>query len=143
MPIRPNDPYMNFNFTVEIEGIEAAGFLEVSGIVAETAVVEYREGNMPGQSLKLPGQTRFGNVTLKRGISRSTALWNWYKSVIDGDADRRNVSIILLNTRREEVRRWNLFEAWPCKFEAAPLNAKGNDVVIETLEIVAERIELA
>lgn len=142
MPIRPNDPYMNFNFTVEIEGLEAAGFLEVSGIVAETEVVEYREGNMPGQALKLPGQTRFGNVTLKRGVSRSNVLWNWHKTVADGDADRRNVSIILLNTRREEVRRWNLYEAWPCKFETAPLHAKGNDVAIETLEIVCERIEL-
>lgn len=142
MPIRNNDPYMNFNFTVEIEGLEAAGFMEVSGIVAETAVIEYREGNMPGQSIKLPGQTRFGNVTLKRGISRNNVLWTWYQTVVQGDPDRRNMSIILLNTRREEVRRWNIFEAWPCKFETAPLNAKGNEVAIETLEIVCERIEV-
>ena len=142
MPIRPDDPYMNFNFSVEIEGIEAAGFMEVSGIIVETEVVEYRQGNMPGQPLKLPGQTRFGNITLKRGVSRSNTLWTWYQSVVQGDADRRSLSIILLNTRREEVRRWNVYEAWPCKYETSQLNAKGNEVLIETLEVVCERIEV-
>ncbi len=136
-------PFLNFNFIVEIDNIESAGFSEVSGIVAQTDIIEYRNGNSLGSSVKMPGRTHFGNVTLHRGITLSNDLWNWHKTVTDGEVQRRNVAIILLDAKHQAVRRWILFEAWPCKYQTAPLIAKGNEVAIETLEIVCERIELA
>ncbi len=144
MAHREGDPYGNYNFIVEIEGIEVAGFSELSGISSETEVIEYRTGNDPaGAVRKLPGLHKFGDVTLKRGITNSDALWQWRKSVTDGDLQRRAVSVILLDEARQEVKRWNIFEAWPSKYVVADLRAAGNEVAIETLVITCERVELA
>jgi phage tail-like protein len=136
-----NDPYKNFNFLVEIDGIARAAFSEVSGLVSETTVVEYRSGSEFG-TRKLPGLTKYANIVLKRGITQDKDLWHWRKSVIDGDVQRRNGTIKLLDDQRQEVLRWNFREGWPCKWEGPAFNAKSNEVAIETLEIAHEGLEL-
>ena len=136
------DPYRKFNFIVEIDGIQAAAFAEVSGLESETAVIEYRTG-ADFLTRKLPGLTKYGNVVLKRGVTRSTELWDWRKSVTDGNIQRRNGAVVLLDASRKPVLRWNFFEGWPCKWVGPDLNASANEIAIETLEIAVERIELA
>jgi phage tail-like protein len=136
------DPYGAFNFLVEIEGVDVAGFTEVSGLESETDIIEYRTGDEVGTVRKLPGLSKYQNVTLKRGFTNSAALWEWRKTVIDGQTERKSVSIILLDHKREEVGRWNLFEAWPCRWIGPEFNAKTNEVAIESIEICHERIEL-
>jgi phage tail-like protein len=137
-----NDPYKAFNFLVEIDGIAHAVFSEVTGLESETAVIEYRAG---GENVvrKLPGLTKFGNITLKRGITQDAELWNWRKSIVDGNIDRRNGSIVLLDDNRSPVVRWNFHNAWVCKWEGPALSAKSNEVAIETMEIAHEGLELA
>ena len=137
-----NDPYKAFNFLVEIDGIAHAVFSEVTGLESETAVIEYRAG---GENVvrKLPGLTKFGNIVLKRGITQDAELWNWRKSIVDGDIDRRNGSIVLLDDKRSPVVRWNFHNGWICKWEGPALSAKSNEVAIETMEIAHEGLELA
>lgn len=138
------DPFGRFNFLLEIEGVTEAGFSEVGGLANETEVIEYREGNDKVNSpRKLPGLTKYSNITLKRGVTADNSLWNWRKTVIDGAVERRNGSIILLDASRTEILRWNFYSGWPCKWEGPTLNAKSNEVAIETLEIAHERLELA
>ena len=137
-----NDPYKNFNFLVEIDGIARAAFSEVSGLESETSVIEYRSGSEFG-TRKLPGLTKYANIVLKRGITQDAELWNWRQSVIEGNVDRRNGSIILLDDQRTEVIRWNFREGWPCKWQGPGLNAKNEEVAIELLEIAHEGLELA
>lgn len=135
-------PYRNFNFRVEIDGLPETGFSEV--VVPETriAVVEYREGgDHTSATRKLPGRAKVGNVVLRRGIDQDLSLWNWFRAVRDGDLDRRNVSIILLDATRAEVRRWAVQHAWPTAYTFGPLEGRGNEVVIETLELTCERVE--
>src|SRR5262249_2150097 len=89
-------PFRNFNFRAEIEGVAAADFSEVDGLVSETEVIEYRTGSMPGTgSLKLPGRTRFSNLVLRRGLTRDAELWNWWRAIVEGQPDRRTVSVVL------------------------------------------------
>jgi phage tail-like protein len=136
-------PYRNFNFRVEIEGVEAAGFSEVVVPEAEVAVVEYREGGDRELSVrKLPGLVRYGNVVLKRGISRDLTLYQWFRAIVRGDLQRRDVAIVLADREHEPVRRWLVRGAWPCKYEGPALNAKSNEVAIETLELACESIEI-
>ncbi|MEZ5286229.1 MAG: phage tail protein [Vicinamibacterales bacterium] len=137
-----NDPLSGFNIRVEISGITAAGFTECTGLSSETEVVSYREGT-DRRVRRLPGLTKFANVTLKRGISTDRALWDWRQAVVDGQVDRRVVSIVLMDAARNEVARWNLFEAWPAKWEGPTLNASSSAVAIETLEIAHEGLEWA
>ena len=115
MPRRDIDPYASYNFLLEIEGVSQAGFSECTGLNIENTPIEYRDGNEDITPRKLPGLMKYGNVTLKRGITQSTELVTWLKTVMDGDISRRGVSIILLDEKRQEVVRWNLREAWACK----------------------------
>jgi phage tail-like protein len=137
------DPYGNYNFVVEIDGITRAWFQQCSGFDATTDVVEHREGGDNLTPRKLPGMTKFGNISLKWGMTDDRELYDWHRRVVDGDIERKNGSIVLRNRRGEEVARWNFVRAWPTKWDFPDLNAEGNDVAIETLELAHEGIARA
>ena len=134
------DPYKNFNFLVEIDGITTAAFSDCTGLESEVDVIEYREGG--DRSIrKLVGLPRFGDITLKRGITKSAELQTWHREILNGVSDRRNVAIVLLDDERTEVVRWNVFHAFPRKWEGPHLHASGNEVAIETLVLCCEGVE--
>jgi phage tail-like protein len=137
------DPYRNFRFRVEINGLPVAGFSEVTGLAATTDVIEYREGNEPARVRKLPGLRKCANVTLKRGVTGSLELYNWHKQIETGQtaAARRTVIIVVADDAGADRVRFLVHEAWPAKYEPSPLDARGHEVVIETLELANEGIE--
>lgn len=137
-----DDPYRAFNFLVEIDGVTVAGFSEVSGLTTETDIVEYRNGNEEITVRKLPGLRKFTNISLKRGYTQGRELWEWRKKVMDGQTERQSGAIVLLDEARETALRWNFREGWPSKWEGPSLNAKNNEVAIESLEIAVEHLEL-
>jgi phage tail-like protein len=138
-----HDPYKNFRFRVEIDSLQVAGFSEVTGLTTTTDVIDYREGNEPARVRKLPGLHKHANVTLKRGITGSLELYNWHKQILTGDiaGARRTVIIIVADDTGADQVRFIVREAWPAKYEASDLSAKGSDVLIETLELANEGIE--
>jgi phage tail-like protein len=135
------DPYRNFNFLVEIDGITQAGFSDCTGMGSNTDPIEYREGGFDRTVHKLPGQPKYNNIVLKWGLTDSRELYEWYRDVTKGKIVRKSGSIILLDLDGTEKVRWNFFEAWPTKWTGADLSAKGTDVAIETLELAHEKIE--
>ena len=142
MPAR-RDPFKNYSFLVEIDGIASSAFKSVSGLAAEAEVIEYREGSdAVSSSRKLPGRVRYPNVRLSRGLTTSRDLWDWWQTVVDGTVERRNVAITLLDDSRTPVLRWLLREAWVAKFEGPEFDASKNEVAIETIELAHERLEL-
>ncbi|MFL6332169.1 MAG: phage tail protein [Pyrinomonadaceae bacterium] len=143
MARRATDPFASFNFKLEIEGITVAGFSEVTGLNQESNVIDYREGQEPITPRKLPGLNKFGNITMKRGISPDLSVYNWRKTVTDGDIERRNASIVLHNEKHEEVVRWNLVNAWPSKYVGPDLKANANEMAIESIELTHEGVERA
>jgi phage tail-like protein len=137
------DPYANFNFRVEIDGITRAAFQECSGFESSVDVIEHREGGTNTTPLKLPGMTKYSNIVLKWGIADDRDLYDWHRQVIQGDIQRRNGAIVLLDRRGTPVARWNFQRAWPCKWNGPDFNAEGTDVAIETLELAHEGVERA
>lgn len=135
------DPYRNFRYLVEIDGIAQAGFSEATIPDSTQDPIEYREGNEPPTARKLPGLIKYGNVTLKWGITDSMDLYNWRKLVEDGKDARRNMAIVLLDEEGNPAARWEFNEAWPSKYDAPDLSAKGTDIAVETLEIVHEGLK--
>ena len=135
-----NDPYRNFRFRVEIDGITQAGFNECSFADTSVEPVEYREGTDPTHPRKLSGQTKYGDVTLKWGITDSTELYDWFILVVEKGAldNRRNVAITLVDEAGDDKSRWELAECWPKKYDPTDLNAKGNDIGIEALDFCTE-----
>lgn len=135
-----NDPYGNYNFLVEIDGITRAAFHEVSGFDSTIDVIEYREGGENTTLHKLPGMTKYNNIVLKWGLTDDIELYNWHRSAIGGRLERKNGSIVLLDRSGQEKARWNFFRAWPSKYDGPDFNAEGNDVAIETLELAHEGV---
>jgi phage tail-like protein len=137
------DPYKNFRFLVEVDGIVQAGFSEVSGFGSNVEVIEYREGGDPSTVRKLPGKVSYPDITFKWGVTDSHELYDWHRTAVNGQTQRKNGSIILQDDTGQEKVRWNFFNAWPSKWDGPDFNAKGNDVAIDTLTISCERAERA
>jgi phage tail-like protein len=137
------DPYKNFRFLVEIDGVVQAGFSDVSGFGSNVEVIEYREGGDAATVRKLPGKVSYPDITLKWGITDSRELYDWHRAAVNGAIQRKNGSIILLDDAAQEKLRWNFFGAWPSKWDGADFTAKGNDVAIDTLTVSCERVERA
>ena len=137
-----NDPYRNYRFRVEIDGIEQAGFADATIPDVSTTSTDYREGTDPTHSRKLSGLTAYGNVTLKWGLTDSMELYEWRKQVIENGAQgaRKNLSLVLVDEAGKDKTRWNIMEAWPTKYDASDFSAKGNDVIIENLDLVCEEV---
>ncbi len=132
-----NDPYLSFNFLVEIEGLVVGGFSEVTGLTIEIEVEEYREGGLNAYMHKLAGPPRYpSNLVLKHGLTDSDTLWAWHQAVARGTIQRKNGSIMLLNSAGEEQWRWNFTDAYPVRWVGPDLRAGSAEVAIETLELV-------
>ncbi|ATF14768.1 phage tail protein [Brevibacillus formosus] len=132
------DPYRKFRYRVEMDGIQQAGFSEVSGFDASVDVVEYREGNEVITPRKLPGLAKYGNITLKWGVTDSMDLYNWMQDTIQGKVARKTVTIIAINEAGDDVATWKVIEAWPTKYTAPDFNGTSSEVAIEQLEIAHE-----
>jgi phage tail-like protein len=147
-PVQREDPYGAFNFLIEVPDVADDGrsvqgsFSEVSGLGMEIAVVEYRNGSEDITPRKLPGLAKYPNVTLKRGITGDLSFWRWILATAQGEIQRRDASIVLLDEKRQPVLRWRLHRAWPCKWTGPGLNASTNEVAMETLELAHEGLRI-
>jgi phage tail-like protein len=131
---RPPDPYMVFRFLVEIAGLRVGGFSEVTGLEVRTEVDEYREGGLNDYVHKLAKETRYLNLTLKRGITDATEIWDWHQQIVNGDIRRRAITVVLLDSLKREKWRWNFRDAYPVKWNGTDLNATSTVVAVESIE---------
>ena len=138
-----DDPFRNFKFRVEIDGIAEAAFSEVAIGETSTEAIDYREGTEPNHVRKLPGMTKYGNITLKRGVTDSQVIYQWHKDIVDGKIGekRKSITIVVIDEAGKDKARFVVSECWPTKYDPSDLNGKGNEVFIEVLELVNEGIE--
>lgn len=137
------DPFRTFNFRVEFDGLPVSSFSECSGLSAEGDAVEYREGTDPVNTVrKLIGLRKYTNITLRRGYTADTSLWDWHKEIVNGKTTRKNGTITLIDEVGNEVIRWTVENAWPNKIEGPSFNATSNEVAMESLELVHEGLAL-
>lgn len=146
MPDDRISPYSAFNFQVAIDGQEAAGFSEITGLGAEITIAEYRNGNDPENHVrKIPNISKVSDITLKRGIIKSQDWWDWINKTrkFGWRAQKKSVTITLMDeANKENVEKWTLQNVVPIKYTGPSLNAKGgSDVAMEELVLSAEGIK--
>jgi phage tail-like protein len=136
-------PLPKFHFQVEWGGTKI-GFTEVTGLEVTTDVIEYRDGVSPEfHKVKMPGMQKFSNITLKRGKFKSdNQFYDWWNTQQMNTVERRDLTISLLNENHEPVFVWKVKNAWPIKVNATDLKADGNEVAIETIELVHEGLTM-
>lgn len=141
----PKYPLTSLHFRVSWgDSNNTSAFSEVSGLTLESEPIEYRDGDDTSLTVrKIPGLRKYGNVTLKRGIVRAeNGFWEWWNEIQAGTVKRRTVLVSLLNEKQAPVMNWEIRDAWPVKVEGPSLNAKGNEVAIETLEFAHEGMKV-
>ncbi|MDH5463417.1 MAG: phage tail protein [Nitrosopumilus sp.] len=132
----------NSQFTVSLGG-ETATFQEVILPESEIEVIEYRNGSDISSGVrKIPGLVKYSNLILKRGLVKSPKLYEWFKQIKQGSLERRDIIVNILNEEREPFATWRLRNCWPIKYSGPTLNAQGNEIAIETLEIATEDVDV-
>jgi len=148
MPVYRDDPYAGYNFEVVVTNISNDGkavrgsFAEASGLEAAMDPIEYRNGSEDITVRKLPGLKKFTNITLKRGVTGDLAFWNWIVQGLNGTIFRTEGAILLLNEAKQEVMRWKFKRGWITKCTQPSMNAKNNEVAMETVEICHEGLSI-
>ena len=129
-------PLPKFHFEVKW-GSTVMSFQEVSGLDAETQVIEYRAGsNKVFSTVKMPGIKKFTNVTMKKGIFKADKkFWDWFSEIKMNTIKRVPITISLLDEDGAPTMVWTLANAWPTKITGTDLKAAGNEVAVEAIEI--------
>jgi phage tail-like protein len=138
------DPFRAYNFKLQIQGVTEGHFTQVTGLEVEVHPIRYREGGSTQVVHVIPGPVTYGDVTLSYGLTSSVELWQWLMSAVQGNVERRNVSILMLDSAgATEVVRWDLTNAWPARWRGAPLDALNREIAIESLTLVFETLQRA
>lgn len=140
--IKRIDPILLSNFVVDF-GSGPQGFAEVILPIPHAEVLSYREGDeKEGTSRQIPGRIKYSHAIMRRGIIPANDLYVWWKTVQDGQPQRRDVIISVLDSKGMVQKRYKVTGAWPCKYQTSPLKATGNEVFIEEIELACERLDL-
>ena len=141
MPMREPRPASYFRLT--LGGKESVGvFKEASGFDSETEVIEHKAIDENGRphTRKVAGGIKWSNITLKRGVDESLDIWKWREQVIQEgpDKSRTNGSVALIDYSGSTIATWSFEQGWPIKYTGATLNAGGNEVAVEEIQICHE-----
>jgi len=138
------DPLIGFHFALDVQGTIKGYFTECGGIGSESEIAEQKVVNEKGVQvvLKVPGRLKWGDITLKRGLTSSMDLWKWRKQIEDGDVKgaRKNGSIIMFDQNLTPVAQWDFKNAWPSKISGPTPKSDGNEITLEEMTIVHEYI---
>lgn len=135
------DPYRAYNFKLQIQGVTEGHFTECSGMGIRVNPIAYREGGQAQVVHRLPGRVDYSEITLRYGLTASRELWSWFLTAIEGHVERKNVSIVLMDSQgASPVTQWDLVNAWPSSWQGATLDALGNEAAIESLTLVFETV---
>lgn len=136
------DPYRSYNFKLIIEGTTEGHFMECSGLSAKIEQIKYREAGNNQITRKLPGQVEYGDITLKYGLTDSVSIWKWFQAGVQGNVERKNITIQLLNNAGTEVViQWNLINAWISEWKGTTFNAMKNEIAIETISLSFDSLD--
>jgi phage tail-like protein len=139
------DPMIGAHFEVSIGSITGY-FTEVSGLGSESEIVEHKiiaKGAKESIIRKIPGRLKWGDIVLKRGITKNLDFYNWRKEVEQGKVEgaRLDGTIIMYDQAMTPVAEWTFAKGWPSKISGPSLQSDGNAVGIEELTIVHEGIK--
>jgi len=157
MPPRASqfDPFRKFKFRIKIDGAFVAGLTKCSALTVSVANTDFRSGDMESFKQKLPGQVTFEPITLEQGVTNNKTFEAWATAMSNylgnkgADSQktpntfRRTVDIEVYNLNNQRVKAYKVYQCWVSKYTALPdLDATSNDVLIQTLELQNEGIQV-
>ena len=149
MPATGNDKeaHVPIWFTLKIGGAEAAGFFkEATGFDSESETSEIKRSLPNGKTdvIKVMGNTKWGDIELKRGVDQDKTLWNWRKMIVDGQLKdaRKDCQVTMLDYMGQPVVTYSIINAWPKKYTGVGLKADSNEVAVEGITLCHEGFDI-
>ena len=138
------DPLEGSNFLVDFAGTDDASFSHVDLPVALLDEVAYRSGDdKANEPRKQPGLASYSHLVLSRGLTTNLDLWNWWEAARNGDPSvDRNVVVRLLDGTGQLVLSWKYRNAFPAVYRLSPLDAAASDLVVETVELAFDSMDV-
>jgi phage tail-like protein len=135
-------PPVGFHFKVEFVGIgndNDTRFQSVAGLNVEYDTESFKEGGENRFEHKLPVRSKYPDLSLKRGMLTDSKVIKWVLGILH-DRDFINnkpvtINVQLLNEKHEQIKRWEIIDAWPKKWSVSDFNAQENSIVVETLDL--------
>lgn len=144
-PVQRPYPFIAFNFAVEIhragqgKPLVECAFAECDGLEMTMEVKTLKEGGAPGRAIRVNGPVSYANLTLKRGMTANFDLWTWFRDSVEDPRLRADAEVVLLAPDGTSERaRFQLARCVPIKMKAPALNATGNAIAVEELQIAYE-----
>jgi phage tail-like protein len=129
-------------FAIELDNGITGFFKEATGLGVDIAVVEITDSQGDTTTRKRPGQVNYGEITLKRTLSKDKAFYDWAKKIRDGDKEyRTDGAIVLMDISTTEIGRWTFTNAWPSKWSASDLDVGTDDPMIEEVTLAIEHLQ--
>jgi phage tail-like protein len=136
----PANPFMAYNFCVEVGGIVVGGFMSVEGLQSKNEVKTIRQGGVNDIEYKLPGQVTYSDLVLKAGMTAVDPMWSWYQAAMGGTVRRQNGSIYLLDDMGNMTIGWDFFNAWPIGWQGPGVDAGQTLVATQSFTLAHEGI---
>jgi phage tail-like protein len=133
--------YIGSWFTVELDNGITGNFTDASGLAIDVAVVEKTDTDAKGDTMtrRRPGTVSYGEIALKRTLTKDKKFWEWAKSIRDGKKDfRTKGAIVLHDIAGTEMGRWTFENAWPSKWSASDLDVGSDDLIVEEVTLQIE-----
>ncbi len=143
--IKSTYPLPVFHYNVEIDGVEAIAFSEVSGLNIERQTITYKNGlSCKEGAMHMPGQASPVKLTMKKGVAKSDSrLYEWINDINITTVDKKNITVSLMDESGDSpVVSWKVIDAFPTKLEAPSFNATTNEVAVESMELMANDLKL-
>jgi phage tail-like protein len=141
----PREAIGALRWYLELDGIQEGVFRDVAGLESETAVIEHRVTGKSGNLIvhKIPGELKWSNLVLRRGITDDTRLHDWRKKIEEGqiETNRKNGTITCFAPDNSVVAKYTFKRAWCCKWKGPGLDASKNELAIEEIELAHEGLE--
>lgn len=142
-------PFTAFNFEIRIrrEGQPAllcdGAFAECDGLDMSMEVKTIRQGGDNRRQIRLAGPAAFGQLTLKRGMTRNFDLWQWFTDTLDDPGLRADAEIAVFAADGSTVQvRFALSRCLPVKLKTPALNAREGMVAVEELQLAYETVSM-
>ncbi len=142
-------PFTAFNFAVEIDvdgvspNVCSAAFSDCDGLEMTREMKTIREGGNNGEQIRLTGPVSYGQLTLKRGMTATFDLWNWFDAVVADPKLRADAEVVVFaEDGQTERARFQLKRCVPIKVKAPVLSGKDGMVAIEELQLAYESLAL-
>jgi phage tail-like protein len=142
MVFRGNDNLATFRFVVELNNRRIGAFTECKLPNIDWQIEKVKEGGQNEFTHQLPGQRKPTKITLKRGLGVTRDLTAWYVNTMNERIERKRVTVILMNTRRQPAITWSIEDAYPIKWTGLSLKTKSKTVAVETLVLACGRISV-